>query len=340
MPLLLHEKTEGPSGAAKGTFVNPAITRARAAALLLGGAAAFSRRAPARAQSAAPLRVGTILLEAAAEVYFAQDLGFFTKAGVGVDIQLFDNGPAIAAASVSNAIDIGYGTVDALAAIHQKNVPLVIVAPSAEYVSPDTQNTSALLVPLASTVQTGRDLSGKTVAVIALNGITHTAARAWIDQNGGDSAQVKFIEIPPPAMGAALAAGRVDAAWVTEPFLTAAKRNARALVYGFDAIGKRFLLNVWFTTAQWAREHPDLVRRFAAAMRETANWANANHAKSADIVAKYTKLDPAVIATMTRSYYAEQVTPALLQPVVDISAKYSGFAPFPAADLIYTPGRL
>ena len=89
--------------------------------------------------------------------------------------------------------------------------------------------------------------------------------------------------------------------------MTAAKRNARVLVYGFDAIGKRFLLNVWFTTASWAREHPDVVRRFAAAMRDTATWANANHAKSAGIVAKYTKLDPAVIATMTRSYYAEQV---------------------------------
>ena len=316
------------------------ITRARAAALLLGGAAVFSSRATVRAQSGAPVRIGTILLEAAAEIYFAQDMGFFAKAGITVDIQQFENGPAIAAASVANAVDIGYGTVDALAAIHSKNVPLVIIAPSAEYVSPDTQNTSALLVPLTSTVQTGKDLTAKTVAVIALNGITHTAARAWIDQNGGDSTQVKFIEIPPPAMGAALSAGRVDAAWVTEPFLTAAKRSARPLVYGFDVISKRFLLNVWYTTAAWARAHPDLVRRFAAAMHDTATWANANHAKSADIVAKYTKLDPAVVATMTRSYYAEQLTPALLQPVVDISAKYSNFAPFPAADLIYTPGRL
>ena len=233
-----------------------AITRARASALLLGGAALLSSRAAARAQSGAAVRVGTILLEAAAEVYFAQDVGFFAKAGLNVDIQLFENGPAIAAASVSNAIDIGYGTVDALTAIHQKNVPLVIIAPSAEYVSPDTQNTSALLVPLTSTVATGKDLTGKTVAVIALNGITHTAARAWIDQNGGDSTQVKFIEIPPPAMGAALAAGRVDAAWITEPFLTAAKRNARPLVYGFDAIGKRFLLNVWFTSGRLGARAP------------------------------------------------------------------------------------
>ena len=60
-------------------------------------------------------------------------------------------------------------------------------------------------MPANSTVQSGKDLNGKTIAVIALNGITHIAARAWIDQNGGDSATAKFIEVPPPAMPAASA---------------------------------------------------------------------------------------------------------------------------------------
>jgi len=140
-------------------------------------------------------------------------------------------------------------------------------------------------------------------------------------------------------MAGALATGRVDAAWVTEPFLTAAKKSARVLVYGFDVIGKRFALNAWFTTRAWAQDHPDIVKRFAATMRETATWANANDAASATIVAKYTKIDPAVIATITRSHYADVLTPALLQPLIDVSAKYGAFTPFPAQELIYTPPR-
>jgi NitT/TauT family transport system substrate-binding protein len=315
------------------------ITRARATAALFGGAALLAGSGTLRAQAGAPLRVGTILVEAAAEIYFAQDAGFFAKAGLTADIQAFDTGPAIAAAVVSNALDIGYITVDAAAAIHQKNIPLVLIAPSAEYLSPTTQGTSAFMVPANSTARNGADLNGKTIAVIALNGITHIAARAWIDQNGGDSAGAKFVEVPPPAMPAALATARVDAAWVTEPFLAPALKNARVLGYGFDAIGKRFLLNAWFTTQAWARTHADLARRFAQTMGATAAWANANHAASAPIVAKYTKIDPGLLANMTRSYYAGQLTPALLQPLVDISAKYNNFAPFPAQDLIYTPGR-
>ena len=36
---------------------------------------------------------------------------------------------------------------------------------------------------------------------------------------------------------------------------------------------------------------------------------------------------------------AEQLTPALLQPVVDVSAKYNNFNRFPAEEILYTPGR-
>jgi len=74
-------------------------------------------------------------------------------------------------------------------------------------------------------------------------------------------------------------------------------------------------------------------------IHDTAVWANKNQAQSGQIVAKYTKVDPAVLATMTRSHYAEALTPAAMQPLIDVSAKYNGFATFPAQELIYVPGR-
>jgi len=140
-------------------------------------------------------------------------------------------------------------------------------------------------------------------------------------------------------MAAAVAASRVDAAFVAEPFLTMAARNGRVLEYGYDCISKHFLFGAWFTTAQWAKDHPDLVARFATAIHETAVWANKNPEKSGEILAKYTKIDPTVIATMTRARFAEQLTPALMQPLVDLSAKYNGFSAFPAQELIYSPAR-
>ena len=310
-----------------------AIPRSSALALLLGGAALGTATA-AQAQSL-PLRIATIPIEPGAEVYFAKEMGFFAKAGIDADIEQMKGGPAIGAALVSGAMDVGFLAVDALAGIHQKGVPLVALAPGTEYVSPYTTQTAALVVPANSTVQKAADLNGKTLAVISLSGLAHTAVRAWIDKNGGDSSTVKFVEIPPSAMAAAIETNRVDAAQVAEPFVAAAKRSGRVLAYGFESVAKAFLTTAWCSTAQWANDHAPLVKSFVAAMNETAAWANKNPAQSGAILATYLKLDPAVVSRMTRVRYTEQMTPALMQPLIDVTAKYDGFATFPAQDLIY-----
>jgi len=63
------------------------------------------------------------------------------------------------------------------------------------------------------------------------------------------------------------------------------------------------------------------------------------HAQSAEILLKYAKIDPSLASQMTRSYYGEQLNAGLLQPAVDLAAKYSKFTPFPASDLLYKAPR-
>lgn len=202
---------------------------------------------------------------------------------------------------------------------------------------PTTERIAALLVPSDSTVQQARDLNGKTIGAAALNGLGETSPRMWIDNNGGDSSSVKFVEVPFPTMPAALEAHRVDAVFITEPFLTTAQRTARVLTYPWDSIAKHFLVGAWIATAQWAEEHAEVVTRFAGAIHDAAVWANKNPGPSGTILAKYTPTPPAVIAAMTRTHYAEQLVPAEVQPLVDLSAKYNGFRAFPARELIATP---
>jgi hypothetical protein len=42
---------------------------------------------------------------------------------------------------------------------------------------------------------------------------------------------------------------------------------------------------------------------------------------------------------MIHGHYAEQLTPALMQPLIDASAKYNGFRSFAAQDLIAGSAR-
>ena len=110
-----------------------AITRARAAALLFGGTALGALPLPVRAQTSSTIRIATIPTENAAGPYYASDMGFFTKAGLDVEIQSLASAAAVAAAVSSGAVDVGYNAVDVLASIHQKNIPLVVLAPGGEY---------------------------------------------------------------------------------------------------------------------------------------------------------------------------------------------------------------
>jgi ABC-type nitrate/sulfonate/bicarbonate transport system substrate-binding protein len=84
-----------------------------------------------------------------------------------------------------------------------------------------------------------------------------------------------------------------------------------------------------------------LVNRFAAAMRETAIWANQNrnHAASAQILVKYAKIDPSLVASMIRAQYGVHLTTAILQPEIDVTARYTNFTSFPARELMAVPGK-
>jgi hypothetical protein len=42
---------------------------------------------------------------------------------------------------------------------------------------------------------------------------------------------------------------------------------------------------------------------------------------------------------MARVHYPEQMTAALMQPLIDASAKYQGFSTFPAREVIYASSR-
>jgi NitT/TauT family transport system substrate-binding protein len=301
-------------------------------AVLLAG---IAPQAQAQTSAVPTVTVLTSPVDSAAEIYIGKDLGFFAKHGLDVNIEPGTNGSAIAAAVAGNAVDIGYSDLVTLAKGYLKGIPFVAIAPAAIWTS--AAPVAGLVVPLNSPITGAKDLAGKVIAVPGLGTLAEYSPRAWIDQNGGDSSTAKFTEMPYPAMPAALTAGRIDVAYISEPFLALVRKDVRVLGYSHNAIAKRFLQSAWFTTPQWAKDHPDVVHRFAAAMRETAIWANqkANQPKSAEILAKYTKIDLATIAVMERAQFAETLTAASIQPAIDVTAKYGKFQPFPADRLIY-----
>lgn len=286
-----------------------------------------------RAQTAT-LKIATIPIDVGAEVFYAEDQGIFKKAGLDAQIQSITNGPAITAAVVSGSIDIGFSNLVSLATAYKRGLPITIIAPAGLYSS--AAPTSVCVVAPNSPIKTAKDLDGKIFATNGLKNISEFGPRAWMDKNGGDSSTVKFVEMPFPEMPGALAAGHVDAALLAEPNATEAKSTTRLLSKCYDGVGSNFMISAYFTTTTWARAHPDLVRKFQDAIRETALWANKNHDKTAAILVREAKISPDVALKMYRAVYPARLDPGQMQPVIDVTAKYGLLtAPFPASEMIY-----
>jgi NitT/TauT family transport system substrate-binding protein len=279
------------------------------------------------------IHIGVSSFEAHGDVYYAQDLGLFKRAGLDVDIQQFQGGAVIVAAIVSGALQIGAGSPLPLAAAHVRGLPVVLIAPGYIYDSSAAAPIDALAVAANSPYRTGKDLNGKTIAVTALKSIDQIAVSAWIDQNGGDSSTVKLVEISQGAMVDAVADGRVDAAEIGDPALTAGIDAGKVRIIGkaYAAIAKRFFAAAWFSREDWAAQHPDVVRKFIAAINAGSAWAVRNPQQAAAVLRRYMK----VTFAKAHEYHAQTLSRDLIQPILDSAAKYKILDPMDSSDLIW-----
>jgi NitT/TauT family transport system substrate-binding protein len=289
----------------------------------------------AGAQSLPKIHIISVPIDVAAEPYYAVEMGFFKKAGIDAEVSSMANGPAIIAALVAGSVEFGSGGTVSIATAHEKGIPLVVAAPAGFY--SDKAPSEELVVSKTATFAQPKDLNGKTIAVSGLKTIAEASLHAWADKNGVDFSSLKLIEMPSSAMDDALAAGRVDAADISEPILSAAlAAHSRAFASVFAAIAPEWMEGAFFCTADYAKAHPDIVRKFSEVIAQTAVWANTHHDETAKILEKYTKIAPN--PAMNRVVYKDRLRAADLQLLIDAGAKYGLLrASFPANELI-APG--
>ena len=300
------------------------------------GAGLAIAASPIGAGAATAIRLTTLPVDGTALAFYANDLNYFQDAGLDVTIQTVPNGAVITAGVISNSIDIGWSNIISLAAAHSRGLPVMIIGAGGMSVSGSLA--TQLMVRKDSAIHTAADLSGKVIGTTGLADVGQLAPEIWMDKNGGKSSTAKFLEVPFPQLPAALEAGRVDAAWLAEPFIHQAEPFARTLATCFDAVAPRWMLGAWFATPAYIGANRGVIDAFRTVITKTATWANANHDQSAVILAKYSHLDPSVVKSMHRITYATRPEAALIQPAIDLAARYGAIAAsFPAQELIYSP---
>lgn len=308
----------------------------KVAVLLASVVALCAPLVPASAQSTTLIRMGFLDGDANAEPLYAQATGVFRRAGITVTTNGTLSGAKVLEALEARRIDIGFSNVVSLAGQVERGVPLVLLAPAEVYTSANP--TSTLVQAPSTNYRTGADLDGKSIDSPSGKGsVGALGPLVWIDRHGGDSRTVKLVTgIRLADIPAALQSGRIDAAELTEPDREFMQRRGavKFLAASFDAIAPRFVIGGWVARKDWVNAHPQAVRAFVAAMRETALWANGHRDQTAVILAKEAKLPLAIVKEMPRAYYGVTLDRATLQPPLDAAAKYGMIKPISARELI------
>ncbi|HEY5350347.1 MAG TPA: ABC transporter substrate-binding protein, partial [Candidatus Lustribacter sp.] len=228
--------------------------------------------------------------------------------------------------------------VGAQANAHVRGLPFSMVAGGGLYSTKSP--TTVLAVAKNAPFKTAKDLNGKTIGVSTLKDLQQASVMKWVDANGGDSATLKFIEIPVPEMAPALNANRIDGSCLLEPSLTYAKNDVRIFGKCYDAIAKTLMISTHFANNGWLEKNPAAAHAFIGACKATAEWANTNQAAAGAILARISKIPAATIAEMNRVVYAESLDVATIQPVIDATAQYK-FLPktFNVAEMFWSQAK-
>lgn len=245
------------------------------------------------------VQVGLAPVTPSAPIYLGMQKGFFADEGLKLKIVPIDSAAASIAALVAGSNQFGqaayFGAIGAAA----EGVPVKIVAAvDAEGATPDEASLQVLVAGKDSDMTDAKDLSGKTIAVNALQSGAEIGTRASLQRQGVDADSVKYLAVPWANMASALERGQVDAINIPEPFLSPLLRSGARLIDAplqTLANGGNFPSSGFLASDQYIAEHPDIVKRFARAVHRSTRYAQEHLDEVHEILPTFTDLTPDMI---------------------------------------------
>lgn len=264
--------------------------------------------------------VGVIPILDVAPIYLGVEQGFFSDRGLDVTMETAQGGAAIAPAVVSGQHQFGFSNNTSMLLAQAQGLPLKIVAPGSSSTSEVGEDFAGVVVNGDSDIDSAADLAGRSVAINTLNNISDTVVRESVRKDGGDPTDIDFVELAFPDMPAAVAEGRVDAAFVVEPFLAISEgQGARDVASAYALPTEDLSVATYFTSEEVISSDPELVEAFGAAMVESQEYAAENPDEVRRIITTYTEIDEALVEELTLPAFPSEVNTDSIQVLADLA---------------------
>lgn len=297
------------------------VLRITGAALLLGVLAACGGASASSVPGALPgpekpdITVAAVPVTDEAGLYIAQDLGYFTAAGLDVTIKSVLSSADVAKGMRDGAYDITAGNSvsyiqDQVAGLDN----LKIVAEGA-LMQPGTQ---ALYTVPGSPITNVGQLAGKKIGVNADNNIGTLLITELLQAHGINANQVHFVVINDgfAGMWQALNSGHIDVAWLPEPFgsMDGAQYGLQEIADLDQGAASSFPISWYVVTRSWAAKYPRTLAAFLGALRKGQNIADTDRLDVENAMerlpAPYT-VPPGIAAIMSLETYPLNVYPEI-----------------------------
>jgi NitT/TauT family transport system substrate-binding protein len=243
-----------------------------------------------------------------APFFVAQEKGFYTRAGLEVDIQRgYGSAEAVKRVGAGNVM-IGFGDTGALVLARADGIRVKTIA--IVYGKPPY----SLLVRKDANISHPRDLQGKVLAAPA-GGAARAMFPILAELTGIEAAKVHWLTTDAANLLPLLMANRVSG--VATFYVQRVSDESRAKAGGIELTslkyadyGLKMYGNGLIATDELLKAKPDLVKRFVAATVEGFHYAFANPKEAGDLLAKrHSHLDSALVAGDVRTVRELSDTP-------------------------------
>jgi NitT/TauT family transport system substrate-binding protein len=292
-----------------------------------------------------------------AGLYIANQKGYFRQQGLSIKIvPILGGEPGMADLQTGKAqIIVGNYVSFILAQISHsylgKPINLRIIADGSHM----QQGNQAIYVMPNSRFKTVADLTKyhAKIGINTRNNVGQVLFGALFKQEGLSLSGIDKVYEGFPTMIGDLAKGKLDAAWLPEPFGTIAQETIGAMTLAdFDQGSlQNFPIGAYIGSTQWVQSHPNTVAAFLRALEEGQQVADTNRAAvesalmdKANLTANYAAT-PLQAATMTLDTYPLQMDIPAMQRVSDAMFEFgleAGLAkPYPVTSMIQPePGEI
>jgi NitT/TauT family transport system substrate-binding protein len=254
--------------------------------------------------------------------------GLFAKQGLKVNYTPAVSSDVVIGQQLAGKFDITGGNyVSYIQHYVADRQPLEVIAEG----SVMQQGTQAIYTMPGSKIKTLTELKGHVLGINAPLNINYLLAASVLTQNGIKLTQVRFppAPIPFPKMAAELAAGKIDAAAMPEPFATAAEQQYGAVELADLNQGatEQFPIQGYVVTKSWAQQNPGTLRAFITALAQGQELADTSRSSVEQAMEALSgpqngEIPPLVASVMAVNIYPTAIDKVRIQRVADVMYQF------------------